>query len=230
MTNPALIPVPGFERDFYDWPARHAAKVAAARARQYGLVLIGDSITHLFEGDPAITGDFGAALWQRHLASNALNLGFGFDRTQNVLWRLDQDELTGQTPDIAVVMIGTNNLADWGSVPATTPAQTAAGIIAVCDRLHQQARRVILMAILPRGGAADPLRHLITETNHLLVSAAANRSWIEWVDIGTTFLDDDGNIPKHLMGDACHPTTDGYRIWLAALAARGCLLATKTSG
>ena len=225
MITTATIPVPGFERDFYDWTARHAAKVAAARARNHRLILVGDSITHLFEGDPQCPGAFGADLWQRYIANHGLNLGFGFDRTQNVLWRLDQGELDGQTPDIAVVMIGTNNLAEGGSVPASTPAQTVDGIIAIGERLHRQAARVIVMSILPRSTPGDPLRGRIVEANRLLAEHSVPRSWMELIDIGPAFLDAEGCIPPHLMADGCHPTTDGYRIWLAALAARGCLLA-----
>ena len=162
-------------------------------------------------------------MWQRNLSTHGLNLGFGFDRTQNVLWRLDQGELDGQTPDIAVVMIGTNNLAEGGSVHASTPAETVEGILAIGGRLHRQASRVIVMAILPRSTSDDPLRARIIDANRLLANHSVTRPWMELVDIGCAFLIADGSIPPHLMGDACHPTTDGYRIWLAALASRGCL-------
>ena len=225
LTNPALNPCPGFEQDFYAWPERHAAKSAAARQRNHRIVFIGDSITHLFEGDPQAAGAYGADLWKKYFSTQSLNLGFGFDRTQNVLWRLDHGELHGQTPDLAVVLIGTNNLANWGSVPACTPPQTAEGVIAICERLHPHAARIILMAILPRGTADDPLRQLITQTNQLLEQQTIPRPWIEFVDIGPAFLALDDSIPLQLMADGCHPTTEGYRIWLAALLARGILLA-----
>lgn len=184
---------------------------------------MGDSIPHLFEGDQCASGAYGADLWQKYFSTQALNLGFGFDRTQNVLWRLNQGELHGQTPDLAVVMIGTNNLADWSSVLACTPAQTADGIIAVCERLQQNAARIIVMAILPRSTPNDLLRQRIALTNQLLLQATAPRPWIEFVDIGPAFLAQDDTITIHLMADGCHPTTAGYRLWLAALLARGAL-------
>ncbi len=225
MPHAAIIPVPGFEQDFYDWPARHAAKVAQARARRYDLVLVGDSITHLFEGDPAFPPErFGERLWPAVFRGRALNLGFGFDRTQNVLWRLDNGELDGQAPAAAVVMIGTNNLAEWGSAAVSTPAQTVEGIAAIADRLRQQgSARVVVMAILPRGTIADPIRQRIAEANCLIAALPLARPWLEVVDIGVAFLDADGGIPHHLMADGTHPSADGYRMWIAALAARGCL-------
>lgn len=224
MGNPALIPVPGFEKDFYDWPARHAAKVAAARTRRFPILMVGDSITHLFEGDPGFPGRFGAALWPAVFKGQALNLGYGFDRTQNVLWRLDHGELDGQSPDVAVVMIGTNNLGPYGSVPPCPPGQTVEGVAAVCDRLRQSgAARVLAMAILPRGAPDDPIRGLIADANRRITALAGSRPWLEVIDIGPAFLDADGSIPRHLMEDGTHPSTDGYRLWIAALAARGCL-------
>ncbi len=114
-------------------------------------------------------------MWQRNLSTHGLNLGFGFDRTQNVLWRLDQGELDGQTPDIAVVMIGTNNLAEGGSVHASTPAETVEGILAIGGRLHRQASRVIVMAILPRSTSDDPLRARIIDANRLLANHSVTR-------------------------------------------------------
>jgi len=37
----------------YDWPARHAAAVAQMRERQPEIVLLGDSITHFWGGEPS---------------------------------------------------------------------------------------------------------------------------------------------------------------------------------
>lgn len=225
MSNPALNPVPGFEKDFYDWRARHTAKVAAARTRRWPLLLVGDSITHIFEGDPGWSRSCGAQLWQRNLGGRALNLGYGYDRTQNVLWRLDDGELDGQSPDCAVVMIGTNNLGDNGSVPACTPAQTAEGIAAVCDLLHGRggAARVLLMALLPRAKPGDPVRLRVQATNRLLADLPAQRPWLRLLDIGPAFVDENDEIPAALMADGVHPTADGYRIWLSALAGAGVL-------
>jgi hypothetical protein len=85
--NTAAIPVQKLEEDFYDWYVRHSAKCREAACANHDLVFIGDSITHLFEGDPNVPNR-GERVWEAHYGNrNALNLGFGWDRTQNVLWR-----------------------------------------------------------------------------------------------------------------------------------------------
>ena len=67
------------------------------------VIFVGDSITQGWEGS-------GEAVWDsafnRH---GALNLGIGGDRTEHVLWRLEHGHLDGIEPQLAVVMIGTNN-------------------------------------------------------------------------------------------------------------------------
>jgi len=108
--NSATIATPVLEHDFYDWHERHRAKCLECERNNHDLVFIGDSITHLFEGDPAVPGR-GERVWARYYGQRrALNLGFGWDRTQNVLWRLAHGEFAGQRPRLVVILIGTNNL------------------------------------------------------------------------------------------------------------------------
>lgn len=177
MTNPATVPAPKLEEDFYDWYARHEAKVREAAARNHNLVFIGDSITHLFEGHPDLPGR-GERLWPVYYGHrNALNLGFGWDRTQNVLWRLDNGEFAGQTPKLVVVLIGTNNLTGTNNAPTNTPTEIAEGVQAVCQRISSASPRsvILLMGIFPRGAVGDPLRQQIQEVNALLRIFASSR-------------------------------------------------------
>ena len=67
------------------------------------LVFLGDSITHGWERN-------GKSTWDKYYgARKAINLGFGGDRTEHVLWRLEHGEFDGYKPRVAVIMIGTNN-------------------------------------------------------------------------------------------------------------------------
>ena len=217
--NTATIPVQKLEQDFYDWHARHQDKCREAANGNHDLVFIGDSITHLFAGDPNIPGR-GECIWQEYYGKrNAMNLGFGWDRTQNVLWRLAHGEFAGQKPRLVVILIGTNNLTGTANAPTNTPAEIVEGIQAVC-RLVAGASgesRILLMGIFPRGAANDPLRARVREANALLQERAGGWHGVEFLDIGSRFLSADGSIPADIMNDGVHPTEKGYRIWAEAI-------------
>ena len=56
------------------------------------LIFIGDSITHAWESS-------GKAVWEKYYAKrNAVNLGISGDRTQHVLWRLDNGNIKNIHP------------------------------------------------------------------------------------------------------------------------------------
>jgi len=214
-----VAPVPKLEPDFYDWYARHERKCAEAARGSHDLVFIGDSITHLFEGDPNVPGR-GERVWaERYGSRNALNLGFGWDRTQNVLWRLDHGEFAGQTPRLVVLLIGTNNLTGTSNAPTNTPAEIAEGIRAVCGQVlaASPASRILLLGVFPRGPAGGPLRGQVREVNALLAAWAERAASVEFVDIGAQFLAADGSIPLEIMNDGVHLTERGYRMWADAI-------------
>jgi lysophospholipase L1-like esterase len=221
--NTALIPVPWLEQDSYDWHARHHAELALTREMRPQVVLIGDSITHFWGGLPNANNVNGPEAWQRLFGETpALNLGFGWDRTQNVLWRLRQGEFEGLHPKWVVVNIGTNNLTGTSHARASTPKEIVEAIAAIVDEIEQSSpeSRIVLMAIFPRGAKPDsPLRAPIAETNRLLQKRIASDVRVTWLDIGSKFLAPDGSLPVAMMPDATHPSETGYGIWAEALSA-----------
>ncbi len=220
MSNTAIVPAPKIESDFYDWFVRHESKCNAARANNHEIVFIGDSITHLFEGHPCRPD--GSEVWRKFYGRrSALNLGYGYDRTQNVLWRLANGELHGQTPKLVVLNIGTNNLTATANCREYTAPEIVEGILAVCDEIHRIApsAHILVMAIFPRDKAASPLRARVNELNALLKNALPSRSFCELADIGRKFLDSNGEIPLEVMPDLVHPSAEGYRLWAGAIEA-----------
>src|SRR4051794_17301978 len=88
--TPAIDEAPTKAND-YDWLARHERVLTRVRKGTVDLVLIGDSITHMWGGDPLDPGRSAGPveLWKRYFEPrHAVNLGFGWDRTEHVLWRL----------------------------------------------------------------------------------------------------------------------------------------------
>jgi len=223
--NTAIIPVGSLETDSYDWFTRHHAELELQKTLRPRVVLIGDSITHFWGGRPAAHITNGPSAWERVFGKlPALNMGFGWDRTQNVLWRLRQGEFEGLSPEWIVVLIGTNNLTGTRNARANTPPEIAEGIAAVCRELQQRSpgSRIILMGILPRGAKPDDrLRAPIAETNRLLAQRFAQERGVVFLDLAAKFLAPDGSLPASLIPGGTHPNDAGYQIWADALIEAG---------
>jgi lysophospholipase L1-like esterase len=190
-------------------------------------VLIGDSITHFWAGEPLNNHLNGPAAWAETFGTRrVLNLGFGWDRTQNVLWRIDHGEFDGLHPKLVIVNIGTNNFSTTPNARANTPAEVAAGIFAICDRLHQKspATHILVMGVLPRGYRPDDVfRAPIAALNAILARKLAGRANTTFLDLGGRFLAPDGSLPSELMPDGTHPSEKGYAIWGHAIVESGLL-------
>ena len=223
--NTALIPVPALEQDSYDWYARHHAILSLQKQIQPRVVVIGDSITHFWAGLPLANHLNGPIAWERVFGKlPTLNLGFGWDRTQNVLWRLRHGEFDNLSPQWVVLNIGTNNFVSTANARANTPEETVEAIAAICSELHQRSAdsRILLMSIFPRGASPDdPIRKPIEATNRLLQQRFANDPVVEVLDLTRQFLAPDDSIPAELMPDQVHPSERGYQIWADALIRAG---------
>lgn len=222
-SNNAIVPVSKLEQDSYDWFARHEQVLKVKDAINPQVVLIGDSITHFWGGEPQTNGarprgpkSFAEVFSNKRV----LNLGFGWDRTQNVLWRIDHGELDGLHPETFVLNIGTNNLTGTKNARASTPAEIADGTREIIKRLRakEPKAKIILMGVFPRGFEANhPFRASIEEINAQRAKEYANVPNLTFIDLRASFLAADGTLPKDLMSDGVHPTEKGYAIWAAAL-------------
>jgi lysophospholipase L1-like esterase len=223
--NTAADPAPRIERDFYDWYGRHGAVLALQRVLDPEIVLIGDSITHMWGGEPQASIRNGPQAWRDTFGGRAvLNMGFGWDRTQNVLWRLDHGEMDGLRPRLVVLNIGTNNFTATPNAHANSPGEIAEAIGLVCGRIQALApgSRIIVMGVFPRGYAADdPHRAPIRALNALLASSLAGRPGVTFLDIGPRMLGPDGSMPPGMFVDGTHPAERGYQVWGHALLAAG---------
>jgi lysophospholipase L1-like esterase len=223
--NTAVIPVPKLEQDSYDWYERHQAVLAIQQKLNPQIVLIGDSITHFWAGEPRSQIQRGEQAWKATFGDlPVLNMGFGWDRTQNVLWRLDHGEFEGIHPRKVVLNIGTNNFSATANARDNTPAETAEGVLAICRRLRARAPEatIIAMGVLPRGNRPDdPWRPKVLELNRILAERLRDVPGTTFLDIRDKLLQPDGSLPEELMPDGTHPSEKGYAIWGAALVAAG---------
>lgn len=220
--NPATVPVGKLENDGYGWENRHEAVMKIKDALKPEIVLIGDSITHFWGGEPdgGRMGNRGRESWAALFGERkVMNIGFGWDRTQNVLKRIELGELDGIDPKWIVIHIGTNNLSSTPHYRDGTPAQIAEGIAAVVERAQAKCphAQVILMAVFPREkGATNPQRERIAQINKLL-SPLTQKPRVTLLDITGKWLAPDGSVSTELMPDSLHPNEKGYTVWADAL-------------
>lgn len=196
-------------RDDDWWKERHEL-INSRTKQQVDLLFIGDSITHGWEGD-------GKEVWEKYYAPrHAMNAGIGGDRTQQVLWRLENGNVEGIKPKLAVLMIGTNN----SNGEDNTATEIADGIKAIVTKLREKSpeTKVLVLAIFPRGDKPNPQRDKISEVNKQVAAwDKVDGKNVIFFDFGAKFLDPDGNLPADIMPDFLHLSPKGYEIWAAAI-------------
>lgn len=223
----ALKPVPNTGAAGYDWHGRHHYVIdEQPRWRAWPrAVLIGDGIAHYWSGMDSI-GEIDDSLtlprWKAAFAGiPTLNMGFASDRTQNVIWRLENGAFKNFSPYLVVLMIGRENLISTTATPASTPEETAQAVRKIIGMLRKRApaAEILLMGVLPCGDAQAPLRGKITRLNRLLerIPSYGYDGKVRYIDIGERFLGAYGEIPRALMPDLINPSDDGYAVWAVAL-------------
>lgn len=194
------------------WVKRHEEKLKAIEdAEKIDVVFIGDSITHGWEnaGKEVFANTFGSM--------DTLNIGYGGDRTEHVLWRFDHGELDGYEPKVAMIMIGTNNTGHRDE----KSEHTAAGVKAIVEKLHEKhpETKILLLAIFPRGATTDdPKRKLNDGANVIIEKEMKGKDYVTFLNINDIFLTEDGTLPKEIMPDLLHPKQKGYQMWADAVA------------
>lgn len=217
--RPALRPDYSPEQ-LRQWRQRHQANVARARQGGIDVAFFGDSITHgwLDQGRPA---------WEAHFAPlGAAAFGIPGDRTQQVLWRMQNGELDGYSPRVVVLLAGTNNLdPGLGGPPSLTPRNSieeiVGGVSAIVRRVHDRfpQARVLLSGLLPRGAAGAPVRREIAAINPGLQRMDDGGRSVLFVNGGAALLEPDGSPGAAFLADGLHLTEGGYRRLAHALHA-----------
>jgi lysophospholipase L1-like esterase len=180
-----------------------------------------------FEGD-SITRRWGAtdypellANWTRNFYGwNAADFGWGADRIENILWRLENGELDGVHPKVIVLLAGTNNVGNTAPPEgdAAKVADITRGIQAVVRVMQSKAPEatILLTAIFPRNDnlAVMPTINQINEN----MAGLANGKTIRYLNINDKLAGADGKLFEGMMNpDKLHPAIPGYQVWADAL-------------
>lgn len=186
-----------------NWPLRRLATIeAAVKSEPYRVLFLGDSLVEHFHIGA------GAPVWQAQIAPRGvLDAGVSGDRTEHLLWRLDNGNLAAPAPRAVIVLIGTNDLYYH-----RTSVQTADGVRQVLLKLRESLPKahILLLGLWPRGEAADdPFRTEIAAVNRMIASCTDGRG-VLYADIGNALLDRGGELSPAIAPDHLHPSEAGY--------------------
>jgi lysophospholipase L1-like esterase len=195
----------------------HQQLLQKAKQGKIDVYFVGDSITRRWGAtDPQYrpllenwkTNFFG---W------NAANFGWGGDRIENILWRLQNGELDGVNPKVIVLLAGINNVGtepgDARKVESIT--QGIETLVEACQSKASNAT-IIVTAIFPRNDnmAVVPT---IYQINRNLAQMADSRK-LRFLDINDKLADGEGKLfPGMMNADQLHPALKAYQIWADAL-------------
>jgi beta-glucosidase len=191
------------------WVKRHEGFVEEIKKKdKVDLLFIGDSITDGWRGGG------GKKVWDKFYGSrNAVNLGIGGDRTQHVLWRLENGEIAGISPKLAVLMIGTNNSG------SNTSQEIADGVAAIVAKLRKDLpeTKVLVLGIFPRGEDDNNKQRQVNQGANEIIKKLADDKNVFYLDIGPKFTEADGKLSREIMPDLLHLNEKSYTIWAESI-------------
>jgi len=191
------------DANVYDWDNRHQEILSLNKIKPPRIVFLGNSITHFWGGEPKTSMVNGLDSWNQLMEPLGVrNFGYGWDRIENVLWRVYHDELAGYAADQVVLLIGTNNM----SLNSNKEILEGLQFLIQAIKVRQPKADILLLGIYPRRKDEQN----IYELNQGLVNVSGSMN-VRYLDAGKVLLKSDGKIDETLFTDGLHPNAEGYR-------------------
>jgi hypothetical protein len=193
------------------WEERHRQIIRRNRSADPDVLIIGNSIMHYWSGLPASQHHRGDDSWAELFDGHVVtNMGVGWDRIENLNWRLIHDELTGCRPRTILLAIGTNNIS-----AGDANDHIAHGVVETAELIRklQPQARLYVMGILPRRGSEEQVEEINALTRRLL----ADHPDITYID-GSEGLTKGGKLDETLFRDGLHPNAAGYALLSTTLS------------
>jgi lysophospholipase L1-like esterase len=182
----------------------HESFLARGKAGPIGVLFIGDSITAGWTKAPHI--------WEHYYGKfQPANFGIGGDRTQHVIWRIENGELEGLRPKVTVLMIGTNNSAN------DTAAEITAANTKIIGLIRRGARKDADGNLTAVAVADAEKRTAVINAVNADLAKLDDGVSVRFLDIAKVFYGQDGKIPHAIMPDQLHPNAAGYQLWADAM-------------
>jgi len=186
----------------YDWEKRHREILDLNKSNPPKTIMIANSIIHFWGGQPKAKIVRDGASWESVLTpAGVRNYAYGWDRIENVLWRVYHGELDGFEAEKILLMIGTNNLH------LNTNEEIVEGLALLVKAIQhrQPTAEIVLMGILPRRDYEERIVELNFE-----IARIAGRQDIQYADLGIVFLEENKLVNESLFSDGLHPNKAGY--------------------
>lgn len=184
----------------YEWKDRHSKILGTVLHNKPRNIIIGNSIIHYWN-EPQGNLKGGISSWNSYL-KDYQNMGFGWDRIENVLWRVYHGALDGFIADKIIVAIGTNNIG------LNTDEEIVEGLrfLLKAIKIRQGTAKIKLAGILPRKAAEERIAVLNNK-----IKKMAQENGCYYIDAGTQLLLPSGKIDESLFFDGLHPNEKGYQ-------------------
>ncbi len=195
-----------------EWHAVSEEISTIVASRKPQLLFLGNSITQGFGGSRELVtykpGKAAADSCFKHMIWESA--GISGDRTETLLWRIENGGYGKANPAYVVITIGVNNI-----VAGHNATDIAAGIrqVALASRKQFPKAKIVLLGLLPVGLEKESPRRKQYDQIHAIL---ARQDWgnIIYVDPTSWFTRPDGILIEELYGgDHLHLTAKGYEVW-----------------
>jgi lysophospholipase L1-like esterase len=191
------------EPENYDWENRHREILDLNQSKNPPkIVFISNSIIHFWGGFPKAKISIEPQSWSQSF--NPLGMGnyaFGWDRIENVLWRIYHGELDGFKAKEILVMIGTNNI----HINNDEEILEGLSLLMKGIKSRQPSAEITFMGLLPRRDYEPRIKIL-----NFKIAKLASENSLYYGDLGYVLLNSEGKIDESLFSDGLHPNSKGY--------------------
>lgn len=180
------------------WLSIHKRFVQECKEKDPDVMFIGDCILESLQF---------TEFWNSHFVPmHCLNFSIRNDRTQNVLWRLQNGELDNVRPKVIVLHVGTNNISD-------SAEEVAEGLLEIVKTIRSKLSEVyiVIPTLLPRGHQPNTLRDKNAAVNRLLKERCVGMNKVQIVCVDGGLIQSDGTISHHDMFDYLNLTNVGSK-------------------
>ena len=222
-TKFSIIPTPSAEyrsaagwKEGTDWWVQHEEINQLLKAeKKLDIIFLGNSITQGIGGNrPSVTYKAGKPYFEK--AFNEFRwvvAGISGDRTQHILWRLQNGNYASSHPKLLVLTIGVNNFNE------DSGEETADGIKLILDwlKVNMPETKVLLIGPLPTGLHPNSSNRIKYDVVHTIIKNYASPQ-VSYLPLTQYFIKQDGELDtKYCSGDGIHLIEPGYELWAKLL-------------